>query len=1424
MATPPSQGDTPRRGPGRPPGPRKVAPTALPQPATKQAKHRGDRELSQPAQKKRKLVSAEQPPELINSKRGIDNDQEMHQLVGSQQRLMRAQEPQEVAAPEQKIFKVQDQLDKRTEILDQIKRDSWTELVGDFPTNSLTISVLQGRGYPNLKYPPHHIDAFWCSMAIKHNHLLVNAPRQQHQKYLSDIGFSIYEQFGIKYLTHEGCEWVKFQNLWKLRVAEIDQNFGERKISEDDYAEAVETLYIELCKFLFAYTDKLLEERVNLEYKKWFATAGLTLQEEEISRDDLGRERVCVLDNEVWTVDLPKNSPFHTIQCYMEEWSSTPNQDQSVEYHSITSDWIRVSCQQSSKIFGLTPQHRGERLSLQPSINNVIDIEEEPYFPIGAPEEGEEILERLEEDNIMELDVDAPKVEDRLGPRDPNPSRMDDKRPPPLRIGATPKNNPDASALGEPADQTEASTSTQAQHNSAVVQAARCGQEMKKSSSSQPIMIAYNGRGDDDDGKTTPKSNDPLRRGQCDEQSLDETTDDEVTVPVSRVKKPAISLVPATPSSVSASNATQAPARAVSRARGGPPTRDNRARETTLRSAAMSPREPQPQPQAQSFQNRESGPIHGWFSGDTDSRETRTAKESTPQLITSTPSELTVSRPSLGQYPANVNSWQKNMVGGPEGVRQRTLEKQRLRMAPQTPAPDAPPTIVAVNHPSNSQVQPAPNSQSLVVVDGSVAQLQPSGSAASCPIANGVTKSSTRPNGDLRDDIVYIKDRNGEYTEAPQPRSQKRPASTQINPDARLFPPPPMSQTNSHPGYNGMPQYPQNQYQPPVSSITGGRMPGYSPQGYGQSSALSNRYGMAELTAAQSQVFGFSGNEYFPEINRYPNMTNGQGFPAISYNATGSQPQPSQQANQYGNLQNSYNNDGYNLAQSSPYLFQQDSMIAFGTLQPPPNQQNYTGGYPMVQQSSIYHQPQQPSVQLGYAQSGMLMQSNQAVSQQRYQSKIPQPAQQNIYDQPIISTDYIRNDGPAMATHGVSQIPQPANGQQVRSTMPTPAVVATPAGLNGTPGMANQNSAMNERLVRQSGSATTTRPNGVPSQGMYQAPLQNDSRLQSIPQSAVSTGRQPNGQSGAQIQNFQQRAGSFTGQPNGILGLHGQASHSRPCNSIRRSQVPIGSIDPRTGRVRNRVGRPSNAERRARAQAAMGGQAQPRPLSPETRQTRIFEEALERHLLSQRDYWRNGDDLVFPQGDTITQQRQLWAPGQPPLRKDTGFRQLNQNWNVLLDGSQVIDTTQQPGFAVQGRPPPTPGPYMTLGQSRLLIHASDFPDEDLFAGVDFDSNSAEDENARAESTRKAHIKLPMDSTEAFVDPPVLAAVGEANAPEVVVVAVLTPVIDDDAAEVVVAALSLAIIQGPVYVNGGGGLSIDVGYGPVAVRTGDWSAR
>jgi hypothetical protein len=90
--------------------------------------------------------------------------------------------------------------------------------------------------------------------------------------------------------------------------------------------------------------------------------------------------------------------------------------------------------------------------------------------------------------------------------------------------------------------------------------------------------------------------------------------------------------------------------------------------------------------------------------------------------------------------------------------------------------------------------------------------------------------------------------------------------------------------------------------------------------------------------------------------------------------------------------------------------------------------------------------------------------------------------------------------------------------------------------------------------------------------------------------------------------------------------------------------------------------------------------------------------------------------------------------------------------------------------------------------------------------------------ARVESTKKAQIILPIDSSKTFVEPLFFASVGEAVTTGTLVVAFLTPVIDDDVAEVFVAALSRAL-----SVNGGGGLVNDAGYGAVSVRIGDWLA-
>lgn len=94
----------------------------------------------------------------------------------------------------------------------------------------------------------------------------------------------------------------------------------------------------------------------------------------------------------------------------------------------------------------------------------------------------------------------------------------------------------------------------------------------------------------------------------------------------------------------------------------------------------------------------------------------------------------------------------------------------------------------------------------------------------------------------------------------------------------------------------------------------------------------------------------------------------------------------------------------------------------------------------------------------------------------------------------------------------------------------------------------------------------------------------------------------------------------------------------------------------------------------------------------------------------------------------------------------------------------------------------------------------------------------------------------MDSAEAFGDPPCMTAVGEANPAGVLLFPLLPPVGDNNVAVAFVATLQLALdvngaldvdevvyVGGGVYPNGGAGWVYDDGYGPVAVRTGDWSA-
>jgi hypothetical protein len=329
---------------------------------------------------------------------------------------------------------VQEQKDKRTEIMDQIMRDQWVDRPWDQPLSSFALHVVRSRGYARQEYIEQQLADLHKSIRIHHSSPLVAAEREKQQKSLLGTGCMIFKQFGIKYMAHKYCELNMAQRWWKFRFEELDIRFAKKEIPEAAYVKGAHDFYAMMVGFLNSYWDKLLEERVNLEYNKWHSSVRQSFREEKIPKDQLGREKVFVLEDGEWVLDLPENSPTKVVKCIMDmvdNWCPVP-MSRTEDGASITTEWIQDACKKSSKIFGLTPEHRGEASPPEPATNRN-DDDSHTEGGDSLPElEGAESPDEFEFEEQDPTLVGPPENSDRLRPAEPTRPRKNDERLPPL--------------------------------------------------------------------------------------------------------------------------------------------------------------------------------------------------------------------------------------------------------------------------------------------------------------------------------------------------------------------------------------------------------------------------------------------------------------------------------------------------------------------------------------------------------------------------------------------------------------------------------------------------------------------------------------------------------------------------------------------------------------------------------------------------------------------------------------------------------------------------------------------------------------------------------------------------------------------------------------------------------------------------------
>lgn len=241
---------------------------------------------------------------------------------------------------------LEDQHQKRTEIMNQMKDDLWYERQSD---SEMAMQILKANGFD---CPPHSlqiVQQFTEAVEIDHEIDVAVDERGAYQKSLRGRGWWIYEEFGIDYLTQPTCEWARFQKWCAHEFMRLGRSCYKQEMSGQEYIEKAKNLYRTMNDFQATYWDKLRQDRVELEYQKWLFAVRKSVQEQELPVDK-------IWDIEAGEVVLSalEATSAKNIQRFMEDECHL-----SGEHASRTQQWIARKVGSSKLIFGLSPEHRG---------------------------------------------------------------------------------------------------------------------------------------------------------------------------------------------------------------------------------------------------------------------------------------------------------------------------------------------------------------------------------------------------------------------------------------------------------------------------------------------------------------------------------------------------------------------------------------------------------------------------------------------------------------------------------------------------------------------------------------------------------------------------------------------------------------------------------------------------------------------------------------------------------------------------------------------------------------------------------------------------------------------------------------------------------------------------------------------------------
>jgi hypothetical protein len=1102
--------------------------------------------------------------------------------------------------PEVREMNLEQQAEKRTEIMKQMMDNQWYERQWD---SQFAMHVIRERGFKCPPHSIQRGQTVSKAVTINHWSPHAAAERLYYQVSLSNRGWMIYEQFGIDYLTQPTCEWARFQKWCKNNFKCINIRFAKDEISVQEYVQQLGKAYRTLNGFQSTYWDKLRQDRIELEYQKWLSTVRQSVREEEIPEDtvwDVEDDRVVRLHPDNSSIGIikrimkeqchvPEDAASHTQEWIARRVESsklifglspehrgqaptpkTPSASENSETEAgspksnddggdateneleeaniVPSTNIRAGRLQLAKPNAQNKRFKDKRL---PPLRNkgLWVLRWDEMTPAQKAKMRELHFGKNEEYHRPPKWGSAPRDTPALGrdldnSGDAKPADQNDaltSHHGQDGTGSNPGNGPKSSGESELTDQTETTSSQQAQHDTAAAQSAKSGQAMEKSASSgpnAPIMLPANGNGDDD-GSTPPnQGNSTPSKGECDEQgSMGRPPAIPSQDPPAKRGRGRLRKFRAAETQAAQSDPSQS-----SQPR-QPPAQSNPVREDTLmkvpitpprQAAALSPRRPRlggfsDAPESFGLRQRPGyAPPDGTWNSDAgvNVEPTMNARLGTvvrppwtPRATyaesgdpgygdsgrgnlgnnsgaggsgpssgnprpgnggpnnpgpdnsglgpnTSPPSNLNglqIQRPSLRPRPPTVNAWQAE-----------ALRASAARRASQTPGPSGN-GFTPVNEPA-SQTRSSPTVQRTTFDNVSSTQGQPSGTPSAHPTATSGTTSRPRANHpDARG--ILIRDTNGSYAPAPQPTRRRGTSPTEHGFRPRPPPPPnfshmnqhmsppehfgnpaprprpqssfnpatqghgvPMTPQKSHPGYNSMPQYPQQQGQ--VSRGMGSQMQHgnmaqrqvQNPAGQGFSDYHQSPSMMQQgISMNYTNAFANNGNGAAQTSSSWPGRSSSSSMTGNQLDWYDGSTNPLNFEPSRFNQQSSMNGNG--MVQSSANMH--NTMNVYGMVHPSPDIQSSMNGYlPQSYPSQQYGMTLSPnhyhpgSFAVGETQRRVeeLRHERQRMRQQRPQSGNRQMLQdQNRHDSLGRPANTPQNNNQSIGILGVSRIPRPAS-------------------------------------------------------------------------------------------------------------------------------------------------------------------------------------------------------------------------------------------------------------------------------------------------------------------------------------------------------------------------------------------------------------